>query len=576
MSFITKSQVFATQVGQRIERATNESQASEDWALNMEICDIINETDEGPKDAMKAIKKKLIGNRKWKEVMYTLTKGLPMKAKHLKTGPLTWKYVTSSMKQMKGRPKDAMKAIKKKLIGNRKWKEVMYTLTVLETCVKNCDHRMHVLACKQDFVRELVKIIQPNVNPPTVVQEKILAMIQTWADAFRRQPDLHGVVKVYEELKQKGIEFPATDLDTFSPIITPIRSPPQAPAPTSPQPPVAPSPGGAQQNIAKLKQDLDMVNTNVKVMSEMLTELVPGQESPDDYQLLTELNQTCRSMQQRVMELLGQVTHEEIMGELLRINDDLNNLFVRYDRHERYRQTQAGSQPVSPQQPPITATQQPVVASQPPMAGPPPPQQTAVAPLIDFGDTSPPSQAPPPLTQQLAGLDINATTNAGSQLNQIPNASGDQSQGNDDFDMFAQSRQTSYQTRGGSTYQDNTNVDQSGALADLVQTRRAPEQPQDPSFLSEAASQGLDDVEAWLQASDLSKPADTLAAANTNQSAEEGISSTEFDKFLQERAMAAENLPTLNDSNNARTPAPGNRSGRQLQMEETENTMFAL
>lgn len=540
MSFITKSQVFATQVGQRIERATNESQASEDWALNMEICDIINETDEGPKDAMKAIKKKLI--------------------------------------------------------GNRKWKEVMYTLTVLETCVKNCDHRMHVLACKQDFVRELVKIIQPNVNPPTVVQEKILAMIQTWADAFRRQPDLHGVVKVYEELKQKGIEFPATDLDTFSPIITPIRStpeidpamnrppptysasqsPPQAPAPTSPQPPVAPSPGGAQQNIAKLKRDLDMVNTNVKVMSEMLTELVPGQESPDDYQLLTELNQTCRSMQQRVMELLGQVTHEEIMGELLRINDDLNNLFVRYDRHERYRQTQAGSQPVSPQQPPITATQQPVVASQPPMAGPPPPQQTAVAPLIDFGDTSPPSQAPPPLTQQLAGLDINATTNAGSQLNQIPNASGDQSQGNDDFDMFAQSRQTSYQTRGGSTYQDNTNVDQSGALADLVQTRRAPEQPQDPSFMSEAASQGLDDVEAWLQASDLSKPADTLAAANTNQSSEEGISSTEFDKFLQERAMAAENLPTLNDSNNARTPAPGNHSGRQLQMEETENTMFAL
>lgn len=66
-----------------------------------------------------------------------------------------------------------------------------------------------------------------------------------------------------------------------------FQSPPQAPAPTSPQPPTAPSPGGAQQNIAKLKRDLDMVNTNVKVMSEMLTELVPGQESPDDYQLLT-------------------------------------------------------------------------------------------------------------------------------------------------------------------------------------------------------------------------------------------------------------------------------------------------
>ncbi|XP_071813624.1 TOM1-like protein 2 isoform X1 [Apostichopus japonicus] len=539
MSFITKSQVFATQVGQRIERATNEGLASEDWALNMEICDIINETDEGPKDAMKAIKKKLI--------------------------------------------------------GNKKWKEVMYTLTVLETCVKNCDHRMHVLACKQDFIREMVKIIQPNVNPPTVVQEKILAMIQTWADAFKRQPDLHGVVKVYDELKQKGIEFPATDLDTFSPIITPIRSTPdidpgmnrpppsynqsQSPVPppavqSSPPPPVpasapAPTQGGTQQHIAKLKRDLDMVNTNVKVMSEMLTELVPGQESPDDYQLLTELNQTCRTMQQRVMELLGQVTHEEIMGELLRINDDLNNLFVRYDRHERYRQTHSGSTPVSPSQPPVSAIQQPVVASQPPppAAAPPP---SAAETLIDFGEPATPSQPPPPLTQQLAGLDINSS-NASSQLNQIPMASGDQPQppSNDDFDMFAQSRQTSYQTRGGSTYQDNTEVDQSGTLADMVQTRMAPEQPKDYFIPDEATGQGLDDVEAWLTASDLSKPADTLAAANINQSADGGISSTEFDKFLQERAKAADTLPE-------RAPVPNNRSGRQLQMEESENTMFAL
>uniref|UniRef100_A0A8C9QTX6 Target of myb1 membrane trafficking protein n=1 Tax=Spermophilus dauricus TaxID=99837 RepID=A0A8C9QTX6_SPEDA len=38
---------FSSPVGQRIEKATDGSLQGEDWALNMEICDIINETEEG-------------------------------------------------------------------------------------------------------------------------------------------------------------------------------------------------------------------------------------------------------------------------------------------------------------------------------------------------------------------------------------------------------------------------------------------------------------------------------------------------------------------------------------------------
>nr|XP_054763652.1 TOM1-like protein 2 [Lytechinus pictus] len=558
MSFM-RSNPFTSPVGQRIERATNESQASEDWGLIMEITDIINETEEGAKDAVKALKKRLF--------------------------------------------------------GNKKWKEVIFSLTILETCVKNCQHRFHVLICKQEFCKELVKVIQPNLNPPTIVQEKILSLIQSWADAFKNDPTLIGVVKVYEELKSKSIEFPATDLDALSPIRTPQRVTPEIdpamniPAPTRQPTQPVPGPGpvpvqapSVQQqqgpatftpdHMTKLRRELDLVLGNVRVMSEMLTEMQPGQENPDDLQLLQELNQTCRTMQKRVVQLLSEVTHEEVTGELLRVNDDLNNMFVRYDRYERYRQSQA--QTNQPSQPPSTVSSMPPVVPLPPLASQPPVQgENNIGTLIDLGMDEPapvPSYPPPAstgappmgggvgypppastgappmgggvgypppastgappmgggvgypppastgappmgggvgypppasmgappmgaplmgggvgypppastgglpsydglpypevspasgaLTHQLAGLSMTegSVSNTLGQISNVP-TSVNPPPPEDDFDMFAQSRGTTYQDsiRSGSTYQDNTNLDQAGgALAGYVQNRSLP------------------------------------------------------------------------------------------------------
>lgn len=85
-----------------IEQATDATLASENWSLNMEICDLVNETEEGPRDALKAIRKRLTQN------------------------------------------------------AGKNYIVVLYTLTVLETCVKNCGKRFHLLVCNKDFVQELV------------------------------------------------------------------------------------------------------------------------------------------------------------------------------------------------------------------------------------------------------------------------------------------------------------------------------------------------------------------------------------------------------------------------------------
>lgn len=43
----------------------------------------------------------------------------------------------------------------------------------------------------------------PKNEPPPAVQEKVLSLIQSWADAFRHQPELAGVSQVRSILMQK-------------------------------------------------------------------------------------------------------------------------------------------------------------------------------------------------------------------------------------------------------------------------------------------------------------------------------------------------------------------------------------
>ncbi|TFK10557.1 alpha-2A adrenergic receptor [Platysternon megacephalum] len=521
---------FSTPVGQSLEKATDGSLQSEDWTLNMEICDIINETEEGPKDAIRALKKRLN--------------------------------------------------------GNRNYREVMLALTVLETCVKNCGHRFHVLVANRDFIDGvLVKIISPKNNPPTIVQDKVLALIQAWADAFRSSPDLTGVVHIYEELKRKGIEFPMADLDALSPIHTPQRSVPEvdpaanmhvsqpqqktstssysSPSPTAYSAPQAPplnvtGPITANsEQIARLRSELDIVRGNTNVMSEMLTEMVPGQEDSSDLELLQELNRTCRAMQQRIVELISRVSNEEVTEELLHVNDDLNNVFLRYERFERYRSgrsAQSASNGVLSE-----VTEDNLID-----LGPGSP--AVVSPMV--GSTAPPTS----LSSQLAGLDLGTDSVSGT-LSSLQHCNP-----RDDFDMFAQTRGSSLaDQRKSVTYEDPQAVK---GLASALDVRKqntggrrgkggsSDMEPIDKWLITQgmipvAQSSVMDDIEEWLS-TDLK-----------GEELEEGVTSEEFDKFLEERAKAAETVPNLPSPPLEAPTPPTNPSGRKKQ-ERSEDALFAL
>ncbi|KAM7371047.1 hypothetical protein PAMP_010547 [Pampus punctatissimus] len=537
---------YTTPVGHCIERATDGSLQSEDWSLNMEICDIINETEDGPKDAIRAVKKRLN--------------------------------------------------------GNRNYREVMLALTVLETCVKNCGHRFHSLVTSRDFVDGvLVKIISPKNNPPTIVQDKVLALIQVryqynymrlkylaWADAFRSSPDLTGVVQIYEELKRKGIEFPTSELETLSPIHTPLRSAtapegdstlhkystisqpvPQAvpPAYTAPQVPNIHASGSINptpEQTCRLRSELDIVRGNTKVMSEMLTEMVPGQEDASDYELLQarplndpcfecELNRTCRSMQQRIMELISCVSNEAVTEELLHVNDDLNNIFLRYERYERFRSGRSSAQSVN-NGVLSEATEDnlidlgpgsPAVVSNMPNAAP-----TSLPPNVTASAGRPSS--PVSLASRLAGLDMGAD----SVSSTLSSLSSCKPLAQDDFDVFAQTRTGTL-----SEPQKTTTAEYSNAASSLPPTLNVL-QPTAGAGVGGQASV-MDDIEEWL------------CTDVKGDEGEEGVTSEEFDKFLEERAKAAEIVPSLPSPPSSEPGAPRETPNRK-KPDRPEDALFAM
>ncbi|XP_071330586.1 target of Myb1 membrane trafficking protein isoform X3 [Trachinotus anak] len=439
---------FSTPVGQRIESATSSSLPSDDWALNMEICDMINSSEEGPKDAVRAIKKRIV--------------------------------------------------------GNKNFKEVMLALTVLETCVKNCGYRFHILVTTRDFIEGvLVRSIIPRNNPPLVLHDRVLGIVQAWADAFRSSPDLTGVVSVYEDLRRKGLEFPMTELDGYSPVQGPKKTlPGNGPAVTtlpavllSSKPPLIP-PQTSELKLAlegtnaftpsqvkRLKVELGVVRSNLTMMSDMMSQLDPVTVKQADMELLEQLYTVCKEMQDRIVKIVPRLSEEKLIEELLATNDEMNTAFTRYHRFER--RITNGQNTTQKSHTYVNLTDLDVTAES---------QESGIASVTSDS-----------LSSQLAKL---STSESDDALSQKINVS----------------------TQPSPSQQSDVAVD---GLAQAQENRL-----HNPGTIPINQSNVMDDIEKWLALDD----------EYDDYEDSDGVTSEEFDRFLAERAKAAERLPSLRAS----------------------------
>jgi len=146
------SSEYATPVGILIKSGTDPLLLQPDWAKNLEICDAVSRTKEGPEHAMKAI-----------------------------------------LKRMKETDQNT----------------VYLSMVIAETCMKNCGLYFAICVHQKPFLDELIAIARsPKIG--TRNNEQALKLIQQWGRMFEKnhRDSFPLFFDTFLSLKSKGIKFP--------------------------------------------------------------------------------------------------------------------------------------------------------------------------------------------------------------------------------------------------------------------------------------------------------------------------------------------------------------------------------
>lgn len=261
------------QVDKLVEDATSEAHEEPDWAMNLDLCDLINTEKVNSVELIRAIKKRIM--IKIPRVQYL-------------------------------------------------------ALVLLETVVKNCEKAFSEVAAER-VLDEMVRVID---DPQTVVnnRNKALVMIEAWGESTGELRYLPVFEETYKSLRSRGIRFPGRDNESLAPIFTPPRS---ATVPEPPH--VDDIPRQFQQDVPvqgyteeQTKEAFDVARNSIELLSTVLSSSPQQDVLQDD--LTATLVQQCRRSQitvQRIVETAGD--NEAILFEALNVNDEILKVLTKYE-----------------------------------------------------------------------------------------------------------------------------------------------------------------------------------------------------------------------------------------------------
>ncbi|KAF5450696.1 hypothetical protein F2P56_031025 [Juglans regia] len=272
MSFKVK-ELFQTpnQTDKLVEDATSEDLDEPDWAMNLDICDMINHEKINSVELIRGIKKRIM--LKSPRVQY-------------------------------------------------------FALVLLETCVKNCEKAFSEVAAER-VLDEMVKLID---DPQTVVnnRNKALILIEAWGESTSELRYLPVYEETYKSLKSRGIRFPGRDNESLAPIFTPPRSVSDSEYNSDLPQQVQLDLPVQSFTAEQTKEAFDVARNCMELLNTVLSSSPQQDVLKDD--LTVTLVQQCRRSQatvQRIIETSGD--NEALLFEALNVNDEIQKVLFKYE-----------------------------------------------------------------------------------------------------------------------------------------------------------------------------------------------------------------------------------------------------
>ncbi|KAG8649073.1 TOM1-like protein 1 [Manihot esculenta] len=272
MSFKVKELIQGSNQAEKfVEEATAETLEEPDWALNLELCDMINHENINSIELIRGIKKRIM--------------------------------------------------MKNARVQN-------LALVLLETCVKNCEKAFSEVAAER-VLDEMVKLID---DPETVVdnRNKALMLIEAWGEATGELRYLPVYEETYKSLRSRGIQFPGRNNESLAPIFTPPLSDSAQEVDASLAWQIQHDVPVVSFTAEQTKEVFDVARNSIELLTTVLSSSPQQDALKDD--LTTTLIQQCRQSQltvQRIIETAGD--NEALLFEALNVNDEIQRVISKYE-----------------------------------------------------------------------------------------------------------------------------------------------------------------------------------------------------------------------------------------------------